>query len=375
MSTSADIQHALDQVIRLHANRLDLLRADPRPKVGFVSIQTPEEILLAAGAVPFRLTGEHGDSSTEAGARLGSNYCSYLLSCLAEGLEDVYSFVDGMVFVDACDMRKRLWEAWGREVASHWTSFIELPSDDGQLAREYFATVLQRWRVELEDRYGRRVTDDDLREAISLCNTTRSLLQRLHALKKRPRPPIDGLQSLRVVQAASTGFKSEYNFRLAELVDLLEAAEPASARFGPRVLLCGSYFDREEIIRIIEGTGAELVCEDISNGVKYFEGKVSLEGDPIQSLADHYLETHTSARLLDTDVRLSHMLDLVDEYRVDSVIYYVLKFCDTNLHDYPYIKQKLRASRIPVLFIEDERNAQNIASTKTRIQTFLEPHF
>ncbi|MGC2781840.1 MAG: 2-hydroxyacyl-CoA dehydratase family protein, partial [Bradyrhizobium sp.] len=75
---------------------------------------------------------------------------------------------------------------------------------------------------------------------------------------------------------------------------------------------------------------------------------------------------------LDTDVRMQHILDLAREYRVDSIIYYVLKFCDTNLHDYPYIKRRLQAEKIPVLFIEGERNATNIAGTRTRIQTFIE---
>ena len=44
-----------------------------------------------------------------------------------------------------------------------------------------------------------------------------------------------------------------------------------------------------------------------------------------------------------------------------------------SLHDYPYIKEKLR--EIPVLFIEGEHNGSNIASIKTRIETFLEPRF
>jgi benzoyl-CoA reductase/2-hydroxyglutaryl-CoA dehydratase subunit BcrC/BadD/HgdB len=62
----------------------------------------------------------------------------------------------------------------------------------------------------------------------------------------------------------------------------------------------------------------------------------------------------------------------VHEYKADSVIYYALKFCDTNLHDYPYIKDRLRREKIPVLFIEGERNTTNIAGTRTRIETFLE---
>lgn len=368
-----NIQNVIQNVVDLHKNRFALWQADPRPKVGWFSVQTPEEILLAAGAVPFRLTGECGTTATEAGARLSNTYCSYVLSCLSEGLDGVYEFADSVVFTDACDMRKRLWEAWSRDVPAIPTHFVELPNDASDLSKEYFAGELRKWIRALERRYGRTITDDDLRAAIDVCNTSRRLIQRVHAQKKSGRPILTGEQSIQVVKAATTGLKEQFNQHMATLAGALEGAEPPAGRKRPRVMICGSYFDHEEVIEIIEGAGADLVCEDISNGVKFFEGQIDTEGDPVAAIAGHYLEKNTSARRLDSDVRVQHMLELVRDYQVDSIIYYVLKFCDTNLHDYPYIKEKLRAQKIPVLFIESERNATNIAGTKTRIQTFLEP--
>lgn len=370
-----NIQNAIQNVVDLHENRFDLLKADKRPKVGWVSVQTPEEILLAAGTIPFRLTGEVGTTTTEASARLSNNYCSYVLSCLSEGLEGVYEFVDSVVFIDACDMRKRLWEAWSRDVAPGKTHFLELPNDASPISKEYFAGELRKWIQVLERRYGRHISDDDLRRAIDICNTSRDLIQRVHAYKKNGRPILSGEQSTQIVKAATTGLKEQFIANMTVLLDELKTAEAPAGRKRPRVMICGSYFDHYEIIDTIEGAGADLVCEDTSNGVKYFEGRISRDGDPVEAIAAYYLEKNTSARRLDTDVRLQHMLELVREYQVDSIIYYVLKFCDTNLHDYPYIKEKLRAEKIPVLFIEGERNATNIAGIRTRIQTFLEPRF
>lgn len=374
MSQEDAIQSALQGVAELHRDRLELLANDPRPKIGWVSVQTPEEILLAAGVVPFRLTGEAGTTTTDAGARLSSSFCSYVLSCFSEGLEGVYGFADGVVFTDACDMRKRLWEAWARDVPSSAAYFLELPNDASDLAKEYFAGELRKWIRALESRYDRRIRDDDLRAAIALCNESRALMQRLYEHKKASPPVVSGSQSLQIVKAAMTGLKEPFNARMSALLQALDGVEPKVPRVKqPRVMLCGSYFDHQEIIDTIEQAGADLACEDVSNGVKYFEGRVDPDTDPVEALADYYLEKNTSARRLDTDVRLRHLLDLAREYRVDSVIYYVLTFCDTNLHDYPYIKEKLRAEKIPVLFIESERNATNIASIRTRIQTFLEP--
>ena len=372
MSRNDAVHHAVEGVLDLHRHRVELLRADPRPKIGYASIQTPEEILLAAGLLPFRPTGEHGIDTSDASARLGHNYCSYVLSLLSEGIAGRYDFADGVVFADACDLRKRLWEAWQRDVREHDAYFLELPNDAGPLSKEFFALQVRKLLGELERRYRRTVDDEALREAIRTCNRSRALMRRLYEYKKGERQALSGLESIQVVQAATTGLKELFNARLSALLEALERAELPAARKRHRVMICGSYFDHQGIIETIEQTGADIVCEDISNGVKYFEGEIDLSADPVTAIADYYLDKHTSARILDTDVRIGHLLDLARDYRVDSVIYYALKFCDTNLHDYPYVRERLHDEELPVLFIEGERNATNIAGAKTRIQTFLE---
>ncbi len=372
MSQEQTIQEAIQGVVDLYQNRLELLRAAEDPKIGWVSIETPEEILLAAGAIPFRLTGEAGTCASEAGALLSNNYCSYVLGCFSEGLSGLYDFVDGVIFADACDMRKRLWEAWARDVPSSEAYLLELPSDASDLSKEYFALQLRKLIKALEARYDREISDAVLRESIELCNESRALMQRLYQYKRGGRQVLSGEQSIQVVKAATTGLKEPFNEKMSALLDALEAAEEPKGGKRHRVMICGSYFDHPGILSTIERAGADLVCEDISNGVKYFEGTIDLEAEPVAAIADFYLEKNTSARRLDTDVRVRHILDLVEEYRVDSIIYYSLKFCDTNLHDYPYVKERLQAEKIPVLFIEGERNATNIAGTKTRIETFLE---
>jgi len=364
---------ALRDVLALDRDRQALLSADDRPKIGYVSIQTPEEIVLAAGAIPFRLTGGLSRDVEDASAHLSSTYCSYVLSCLGEGLAGVYEQADGVIFVDACDMRKRLWEAWQRALPTHDTYFLDLPGEANLLNKRFFSGQLRKLIRALEQRYDRPIGDDALREAITLCNRTRALLRALNEHRKHGRPLLSGADSIGVVKAATSGLKEMVNARLETLVEAVAAAAPPPGRARPRVMICGSHFDHPGIIAAIEDSGVDIVCEDISNGTKYFEGSIKTEGDPVTNIANYYLEKYTSARRIDTDVRLDHLFCLIDDYNVESVIYYVLKFCDTNLHDYPYIKEHLIKRKIRTLFLEGEHNMTNIASLKTRIQTFLEP--
>lgn len=371
MNREEKVSCALRSVLDLYRNRIDLLRSADRPKIGYLSIDTPEEILLAAGAVPFRLTGELETSPDDACARLSTNYCSYVLSCLSEALAGVYDFVDTVIFTDSCDMRKRLSEAWTRYVPSS-AYFLELPNDASDISKEYFADRLRRLIEHLECRYKRKIGEEALRESIQVYNQSRRLMQRLYEFKKGRCQVLTGDESIQIVKAATTGLKEHFNEAMSNLLEALETAAPPPSRKRPRVMICGGYFDHAGIVEIIEQAGADLVCEDISNGIKYFEGQIETEAEPVTAIANYYLERNTSARRLETNIRIRHILDLAGEYRVDSVIYFSLKFCDTNLHDYPYVLEKLREAKVPVLFLEGERNGENIAGTKTRIQTFLE---
>ncbi|MGC2776944.1 MAG: 2-hydroxyacyl-CoA dehydratase family protein, partial [Bradyrhizobium sp.] len=294
MNSESAVRNAIQGVIDLHRDRLDLLRAAKEPKVGFVSIQTPEEILLAAGVIPFRITGELEDSS-DAGARLNNNYCSYILSCLGEGLDGIYDFADGVVFTNGCDMRKRLCEAWARDIPAIRSYFLDLPGDASDLSKTYFARQLRKLIAMLEQRFGREVDDHALRGAIDTCNRSRAAMQRLDRYLREGRTVLSGEQMIQVVKAASTGLKEPFIARMSVLLGALEVEEQRAPRKRHRVMICGSYFDHKGIIDTIEETGAELVCADISNGVKYFEGNIDPDGDPVAAIASYYLEKHTSA--------------------------------------------------------------------------------
>ncbi|MBN2535775.1 MAG: 2-hydroxyacyl-CoA dehydratase [Spirochaetales bacterium] len=376
----------IENITNLYKNRIELLKAKDKPKIGWVSIYTPEEILYAAGTIPFRITGELGIDITDAGALLNHNYCSYVLSCLSEGIAGIYDFAEGILFVDACDMRKRLCEVWTTYLKPGFSFFLDLPRDTKQISKDYFRLQLGELITLLEHHFKCTITDDVLREAIDVYNETRRLLQQFYTLRKSGLAGITGNEILSIVKAGAAGLKEEFNKNLALLIRHLKTYNRASTNVEEaatekeknndskkhRVLISGSYFDNSAIIESIEKFGASVICEDISNGIKYFESRVNPDEEPLKAITDYYLEKTTCARVVDSTRRLNHLLQLVEEYKADSVIYFSLKFCDTNLLDFPYIRDQLLEKGIPVLFIEGERHMTNIENIKTRILTFLE---
>jgi benzoyl-CoA reductase/2-hydroxyglutaryl-CoA dehydratase subunit BcrC/BadD/HgdB len=362
---------AMASIKEIADKKFEKLKRIDKPKLGWLSIHTPEEIIHAAGIIPFRITGDRGHDTTGAGALLGNNYCSYVLSALSEAIDHVYDFADGVVFLDACDMRKRVAEVWARRMSSQTHYFLEFPKENSPAAKDYFKLQLSGLIGRLQSDFNCNISDTALHEAIGFFNTSRRLLQDLYALRKPDVPLISAQDAIAIVKASVSGLKEEFNQALADLLADLKTQKALPIK-RPRVLLCGSYFDNEPIVEAVQMYGANLVCEDISYGVKYFEGLIDENSDPLDAIADYYLDKNTCARSLDTDRRIDHLLKLVREYNINAIIYYSLKFCDTNLMDYPYVRHRLLLNGIPVLLIEAEKDISNIENIKTRIQTFLD---
>jgi benzoyl-CoA reductase/2-hydroxyglutaryl-CoA dehydratase subunit BcrC/BadD/HgdB len=269
-------------------------------------------------------------------------------------------------------MRKRLCEVWTTYLKPGFSFFLDLPRDTKQISKDYFRLQLQELMGLLEHHFKLKITEDALHEAIDVFNETRRLLQQLYVLRKSGLSGITGNEMLSIVKASATGLKEEFNKNLALLVQSITDKAKNNDLGKHKVIISGSYFDNSAIIEAIEKFGAGVICEDISNGIKYFENRINPDEEPLKAIVDYYLEKATCPRVVDSKRRLNHLLQLVEEYKADSVIYFSLKFCDTNLMDFPYIRDKLLEKGIPVLFIEGERHMTNIENIKTRILTFLE---
>jgi benzoyl-CoA reductase/2-hydroxyglutaryl-CoA dehydratase subunit BcrC/BadD/HgdB len=366
------IGERIRDVIALHDERRERLVAEARPKLGWVSVSTPEEIIHAAGALPYRITGEGRPYYPKASTMMHRNLCPYVLSCFEEILEGDHDFAMGAVLVNACDGRRRMFDVWSHFERNRFIHMLDLPKVVTAASIRYFAAQLREMVSALEPATGRKVTGDALGEAIALCNRTRALLGELSELRRVGAAPISGPQAVKLVKAGMSGLRVEYNRRLEALLLAIRAA-PATRRRGRYpVVLCGSYFDHAGVAEIIEANGAEIVCEDLSNGVKYFEGRVDEQGDPVEALARHYLEKATCARMADSEKRIAHLLELVERYQARAVVYFALKFCDNNLLSYSLVRQRLVERGIAVLLVEAERAVDNVEQMKTRIVAFLE---
>lgn len=340
------------------------------PVMGWYSTYVPEEIIIAAGFLPYRIMGIPIPISFSK-TYLSGNLCSNIQSILECALNGEYSFLDGMIIGASADAAKRLYDIWLRHVNISFCHLFDIPKLIDDIALTHYMQSIYALVEEIERYFKIKISNSSIEEAILICNKTRQLLKYLNELRKVDVPPITSQQFLAVCKLAMVGNKKDFNHSLEVLLSQIRPQE--EERQGLRILLTGSFQDQPWFLNIIEEKGGIVVCEDLCTRLRYFSGLVDEDTNPIEAIAKRYINTKpASANLISLDQRADYLLKLIEEFNIDGVIYYILKFDDPYLFEFPHMKNILSSYNIPVLRIETEHNTSAIGQIMTRIQAFME---
>jgi benzoyl-CoA reductase/2-hydroxyglutaryl-CoA dehydratase subunit BcrC/BadD/HgdB len=291
-----------------------------------------------------------------------------ILECALQG---DYDFLDGMIIGASTDTTKRLYDAWIRYINTQFCHLFDIPKFINEGALLHYMESIYSLIEEIKKHFNIKINNSDIADAISTCNETRRLLAELNDLRKTNSPPITSQQFLEICKLAMTGNKKDFNDSLETL--LRQITPEKEKRQGFRILLTGSFQDQRWLLDIIEEKGGMVVCEDLCTRLRYFSGIVEEDTNLIRAIAKRYLKTKpASANLVSLDLRADYLLKLINGFNIDGVIYYILKFDDPYLFEFPDIKDILASNNIPVLRIETEHNTNAIGQIMTRVQAFME---
>jgi len=363
----------LEEFREAYASRYQAIEEEKKQgkkAIGWVCTYVPEELLYAANMNPVRIFGTEGETPL-ADAHMYSNLCTFVRSCLQMGLDGRYSFLDGYVTCNTCDHIRRLFDVWSRYINTSFTHIISLPHKITGASIKYFHTEISRLKEELEKTTSKRISDDSLKQAIALYNQSRTLLQKLDELRKRPAPPISGAEALDVALAGMVIPRERYNQMLERLLQDLEK-RPGIDGERLRIMIAGSELDHSEYIRVIEDLGAIVVAEDLCCASRYIGDLVETDGNPTEALAKRYLTKAQCPRMRPSTERHARIRDILKEYKIDGIIYQVIKFCNLIGEDYPILRNAIKDLDIPILVLNREYSLAGLGQMKTRVQAFFE---
>ena len=179
-------------------------KAAGKKVLGWVNPYVPEEIIYAAGMLPFQVSGNNEPVQMQgAEAYILSNSCSYIRTCWQLQLDGQYDFLDGLVSSSMCDQDKRLHSVWEYYKKLPYMDLLYAPRKRDEEAVKLYLADLEDFRSRLSQ-YGLRwIPDRDIADAIQVYNRGRELMHRLYELRKRDRPPVTGAEALEVSKAAA----------------------------------------------------------------------------------------------------------------------------------------------------------------------------
>jgi benzoyl-CoA reductase subunit C len=341
--------------------------------VGHFQVYFPEEIVHAAGMLPFKVRGASIEPKQAA-----SHFGSYLCSILKTSLELVLSErieLDMFVTQPICDAARNLAAVWGRNF-SYPCEILYLPQNaTSSYSIQYLRGEYDRFKQGVEEIAGRQITDDDLRNSLAVFNENRALLRDLYAIKRKTPWLISVDEAYVLVAVGGLIPREEHNHLLRTVLPLVKQ-RAARQQDKIRVVFEGGFCEQPplDLLRTI-GQACYVVDDDLFIGLRWILKDVSLNGkDPLYNLAEAYLES-SSYSPVQHDLRKPKekmLLKRVKESGAEAVIITAPKMCEPALDEQVTYTYALDEEGIAYFVSEFEENMIDFDNLELQLETFIE---
>lgn len=352
---------------------LQQAKQDGKKIVGFMYQELPEEILTAAGCVPYFIRGTGSDGTEFADAYFRHLTCNYTRHTFNQILDGKLDFLDGAVFYNACDHSRRIYDNWKLLPDNPVYHFLYIPKTIGKLAKDFYREEVAKFIEATEKRFGVEITKERLAEAIRLHNRVRLLQRELYKMQEGDAVYLSGTELMMVMLAGISMPRDVYADLLekliAELKDNGETFTPAI-----RLLYVGGHLDNRETFELLESQGGQIVVDNLGFGSRACAELIREEGDPLEAIIDYYFDEKPAAtrQMMTHEERLKRTDDLVAKYRIDGVITARLYMCDIWAFEQFMLRKHLTEKGVPILELELDYTPEGEGQTRTRVQAFVE---
>jgi len=384
----SDKNKGLSKAQEIYLNRLQRvkeLKAAGKKIIGYPCVYVPLEMLTALDLVPYRTCGDIKEPITESDRALPSSFCPIMRTCLDCALKGKNDFLDGMVTIHSCDPQEKTARAWESYTNYPYFHFIDMPITVRPEALEYFKSQLNDFKKTLEAYTGKKLSTDKLEAAIKSHNQQRALLRELYELTKPSPPLISGTEIVQVVKALMSLPAAEGNELLTEVISEVKSRTDGPEEKSARLFIWTSILDDTEIMKVFE-TKANVVMDESCGGMRACRAGVKFTADPLEGLADYYINEITCARTFrqatlgetrkdyarDLQSRFGYLRSIVKEWKIHGAIILLVRYCDPFAFEIPSLKDYLDSLRVPNIYIEYDYTIGALAPLRTRIEAFLE---
>ena len=348
------------------------------PFVGTFCTYTPTEIIMAAGAIPVGLCSFSDETIPDAEQDLPPNLCPLIKSSYGFAKTQkcpYFYFSDLIVGETTCDGKKKMYEMLGEFKDVYC---MELPNRQSEMGRKLWKAEVIALKEKLEQKFNVEITEEKVREQVSIMNRNRLALRGFYELMKLDPHPMAGLNLYSVLYGSS--FKFDREKAIEEVTALTERIKKeyeegkCDIPKRPRIMVTGCPIggNAMKVVRAIEENGGNVVCYENCGGAKSVDELIDEQSDDIyQAIADRYLNIGCSVMTPDNN-RLELMGRLLEEYKIDAVVEVILHACHTYNIESHSIKRFVTEKGLPYMAIETDYSSSDIGQLNTRLAALIE---
>ena len=241
---------------------------------------------------------------------------------------------------------------------------------------------LYRFSSRLEQITGKALDYDSLSDACQMTADAQFQLSRFIDLRRKNPLIIRGTFSMAFMNALSYSWLPEWTGQLSALNRELEgrakANEMAVKENCPRILLTGSpvIFPNFKLPLLIESMGGLLAADETCMGERGFYDPPAVcdrtVDGMIRALANRATRPCTCPTFTDNLRRIYRIRQLIRDYRIQGVIYHVLRGCLVYDYEYRHLEEEMGKLGIPVIRVETDYNDEDVEQLRIRVEAFIE---
>lgn len=359
--------------------QLAAYKAQGKKAIGVLPYYAPEELVYAAGMVPFGVWGTNDKTISLAKEYCATFYCTIAQLALEMMLGGTFKDLDGIITPSICDTLRPMTQNFRVAAAERNMMpiiFLAHPQNRFDAAGLQFCVdQYNDVKAELEKICGHAITDEDVAKAIKVYNASRKARREFVKLAAEHCDVINATTRSAVLKASWFMLKDEYTKKLEELNAEL-AKLPVCDWKGTKVVISGIIYDSPALLKALDDNQVAVVADDVAHESRCFRIDAPEDMEPMMALAKQFANIDCDVLLYDPESAKNNRGEFVAKLCKDSgaqgLILFMQQFCDPEEMEYPDLKKALDAAKVPHIKIGIDQQMRDFGQAQTAIQAFSE---
>ena len=357
--------------------QLEAYKKQGKKCIGVMPYYAPEELVDAAGMVPFGMWGSNDKTISRAKEYCATFYCTIAQLDLEMLLDGTMDLLDGVITPTICDtlrpMSQNIRVAMSEKLPCIFLAHPQYRRPEFGL--KFCVDQYTNVRAELEKIAGAPIADEAILNSIKVYNKSRAARREFAKLANEHCDVITPTKRSAVLKAAWFMPKAEYTEKLQQLNSELKAL-PVCKWKGTKVVTSGIICDKPNLLEIFEENNIAIAADDVAHESRAFRVDAPESGDPILALAHQFADQDYDVLLYDDhsseNRRGEFVANLVKESGAQGLVLFMQQFCDPEEMEYPYLKKALDDAGIPHIKLGVDQQMRDFGQASTAIQAFAD---